>query len=71
LYQRAAEDRARNKRILSSVQEKLQLVSRLEGRDYLNLVREEHFPFGVLGSKRQLGGKKGYSNPKGLIKSVI
>lgn len=71
LFKRAEEEKARNDRIKKAVEEKLAIIPFISKSDFLNITREEHFPYELLNSKRELKGKKGYSNPKTMIKYVV
>jgi len=51
--------------------EKLMMMPHLTKTDFKNIVKEEHFDYGLLNKKRELKGSKGYSNPKNLIKYAI
>jgi hypothetical protein len=52
------------------VEEKLAMVPLIGRAEYLNIMREEHFPYELLNSKRELKGKRGYCNPTNLVKYV-
>jgi hypothetical protein len=47
------------------------MVPLIGKHEYLNIMKEEHFPYELLSTKRELKGKKGYSNPKTMVKYVV